>query len=111
VTITIGSTVAQDKTGAPQQASLSGWNVGVGVLLAGLFGVATLRRRRFAPLAAVMLLTLGLSALAGCGGSSTPAAAAPKRSSAGSYVVTVTAVGTSTSGSSATTTTLNVTIN
>jgi pseudomonalisin len=111
VTITIGSTVAQDKTGAPQQAGLSGWNVGVGVLLAGLFGVATLRRRRFAPLAAVMLLTLGLSALAGCGGSSTPAAAAPKRSSAGSYVVTVTAVGTSTSGSSATTTTLNVTIN
>jgi subtilase family serine protease len=111
-TITISSTVAHARQGAPQQAGLAAWGVRAGVLLAALLCLVPFRRRRLIrPLAAFALLALGLTAVSGCGGSNPSTSSGggtTTHSSAGTYTVTVTA----TSGSvTATPVTFSLTIN
>jgi pseudomonalisin len=109
-TITIGSTVAQAKPSAPQQAGLTHWGIEAGVFLAAMLCLVPFRRRRvLRPLAAFALLALGLTALSGCSKNAPATTSTPTtpKSSAGSYIVTVSASGTSVS----TTTTFNLTIN
>jgi len=103
-TITITSTTAQAHS-APLQAGLGTWGLRGGAMVAMLLCLVPFRRRRFVrTLAAFVLMAGALVALSGCGGS---AAAAVKKSSAGTYTVTTTG----TSGTETASTTFTVTIN
>jgi pseudomonalisin len=110
VTIAIGSTTAQARTGAPQQAGLSGWGLKGAALLCGLMlCMARVRSKRaFGSLAAFALLAAGLLAVSGCSsssGSGSSGGGVTHGSSAGSYIVTVTATGTTGGGTVSTTAT------
>jgi len=87
----------------PVQAGLTGWGVRGGALLALLVCLVPFRRRRFIrPLAALIVLTLGMTALSGCSsGGSSGGGTTAKTTSDGTYTGTVTGSGTSTGAGAA----------
>jgi len=114
VTITITSVTPHDLPSQGGHASL-GWRTGGGAVLAMLVCLLPFRRRRIVRSFTLCgLLVLGLTAISGCGGSSTPTTPT-LHGSAGSYTVTVTGTGFTTGAvapnSYTGTTTFSLTIN
>jgi subtilase family serine protease len=112
-TISITSTTAQ--ANATKFAGIGGWGLRGGIIVAVLLCVVPFRRRRvFRPVFG-LLLAVGLSSMAGCSGSASPATSTQQKSSAGAYTVTVTGTGTNTgtggSNTATASTSFTVTIN